>query len=94
MGITSWSRSVDRSAVSAKLPSVNLQRIKTKLARLNLTKADQAAAAQKAQFRRDDEAMIRAGRRGELLEQKLALLGGTRADRAEVLTVNGVRIKA
>jgi hypothetical protein len=33
---------------------VNLRHLKTKLSRLNLTKADREVAALKAQFRRED----------------------------------------
>jgi len=85
--------SVDQPSVSANLSDMNLQRIKTKLARLNLTKAAREATALKAEFRREDEALYRQGRGAEVLADRKRNLGGSATSRAEVLTVNGVKIR-
>ncbi len=84
---------VDSSSDAATVLPVNLRHLRTKLSRLNLTEAAREAAALKAQFRREDEELYRQGRGAEVLADRMKNLGMTESGRAEVLTVNGVRIK-
>lgn len=85
---------IDQSTDLARFADVNLNRLSTKLARLNFTEAAREASALKAQFRREDEELYRQGRGSEVWTDRKKLLGGSAMDRAEVLTVNGVRIKS
>ena len=72
---------------------MNPQRLKTKLARLNLSAAARESAAVKAELRREDQALAAAGRGREVLERNLRLLGGTGSGHGRLLTVNGVRVR-
>ena len=72
---------------------MNLRHLKTKLSRLNLTAAAREAAALKAQFRREDDALYRQGRGAEVLADRMKNLGLSGAGKTELVTVNGVRIK-
>jgi hypothetical protein len=83
---------VDQSTALPWLRGVNLKSLWTKLAWLNLTEAAREASALKAQFRREDEELNRQERGAEVWAERKRLLGGTESDRAEVTTVNGVRI--
>jgi len=73
--------------------AMNLQRLKTKLARLNFSAAARESAAVKAELRRPDQALAESGRGREVLERNLRLLGGTSNGRGRLLTVNGVRVR-
>lgn len=72
---------------------MNMQRLKTKLARLNLSAAARESAVVKAELSREDQALAAAGRGREVLERNLRLLGGTGRGRGLLLTVNGVRVR-
>ena len=72
---------------------MNLRHLKSKLSRLNLTPAAREAAALKAQFRLEDEALIRQGRGAEVIADRRKNLGLSEAGKAELVTVNGVRIR-
>jgi hypothetical protein len=73
---------------------MNLRRIATRISRLNLTKTAREAAALKSEFRHEDEELYRQGRGAEVLADRKKNLGGSATSRAELLTVNGVRIKS
>jgi len=77
----------------SNLSSMKLRHILTALSRLNLSKAARDAAALKAEFRREDEALYRQRRGAEVLADRKRSLGGSLNARAEVLTINGVRVK-
>jgi len=83
---------IDESGTLAWFPAMNLNRLRTMLARLNLTKAASEASVLKDQFCREDEEPYRQGREADVWADRGKLLGGSATDRAEVLTVNGVRI--
>jgi hypothetical protein len=72
---------------------MNLRHLKTKLSRLSLTAAAREAAALKAQFRREDEELVRQGRGAEVIADRMKNLGLSESGKTEVMTVNGVRIK-
>ena len=72
---------------------MNVQRLKTKLARLNFSAAARESAAAKAELRREDQALAESGRGREALERNLRLLGGNGNGRGRLLTVNGVRVR-
>ena len=73
---------------------MNLHRTVSKASRRNRIDAAQEAAALKGEFRRADEELFRQGRGAEVVADRKRLLGGNADSTAEVLTVNGVRIKA
>lgn len=83
---------VDPRPRLANVTTVNLRHIKTKLSRLNLTEAAREAAALKAQFRREDDELIRQGRGAEVITDRMKNLGVSTSGRTRLLTVNGVRI--
>lgn len=85
---------IDQPCIVPSFRTVNLNRLWTRFARLNLTEAAREASALKAQFRREDEDLYRQGRGAEVWAERKRLLGGTESDRAEVLTVNGVRTRS
>lgn len=72
---------------------MNLRHLRTTLSRLNLTEAAREAAALKAQFRQEDEKLIREGRGAEVIADRRKNLGLSEPDKTRLLTVNGVRIK-
>ena len=86
-------RRVDRVLHSIHFPAINLRHIFTAFSRLNLSKAAREAAALKAEFRREDDELYRQGRGAEVLADRKRLLGGSLNTRAEVLTINGIKIK-
>lgn len=90
-GFMGW-KPVDPCASLANVRTVNLRHLKTKLSRLNLTKAAREAAALKAQFRHEDEELYRQGRGDEVLADRKKNLGITGSGETRLLTVNGVRI--
>lgn len=74
---------------------MNVRRPTSKLARLNLTKAQREADAIKAEFRREDQALARAGRAREVLGKNVAALGwDLKGERARLLSINGVRFRS
>lgn len=102
--LRSWSRrfaaraaragtKIDQTTIPPTVDNVKLRHLRTKLSRLDMTDAAREATALKAQFRRDDEELYRQGRGAEVLADRMKNLGMTESGRAEVLTVNGVRIK-
>ena len=72
---------------------MNLRHMFTAFSRLNLSKAAREAVALKADFRREDGVLYRQGRGAEVLADRKRLLGGSLNTRAEVLTINGIKIK-
>lgn len=72
---------------------MNLRHLRTKLSRLNLTEAAREAAALKAQFRQEDEKLIREGRGAEVIADRKKNLGLSEPGKTKLLTVNGVRIQ-
>ncbi|MDP3072765.1 MAG: hypothetical protein Q8N18_20900 [Opitutaceae bacterium] len=72
---------------------MNLRHLRTKFSRLNLTEAAREATALKAQFRREDDELIRAGRGAEVVADRRKNLGLSESGKTKLLTVNGVRIK-
>ncbi len=83
---------VDPSPASATVLRVNLRHLRTKLSRLNLTEAAREAAALKAQFRREDDELIRQGRGAEVIADRMKNLGISSSGKTRLLSVNGVRI--
>ena len=75
------------------LPAMNMTHMLTAFSRLNLSKAAREAAALKAEFRREDGELFRQGRGAEVLADRKRALGGSLNARAEVLTINGIRVK-
>jgi hypothetical protein len=72
---------------------MNVQRLKTKLARLNLSAAARESTAVKAELRREDNELATAGRGREVLKRNLRLLGATGHGLGRLLTVNSVRVR-
>ena len=83
---------VDPPPRLANVATVNLRHIKTELSRLNLNEAAREAAALKAQFRREDDELIRQGRGAEVIADRMKTLGVSTSGRTRLLTVNGSRI--
>ena len=75
------------------LTAMNMRHMFTAFSRLNLSRAAREAVALKTEFRREDEGLYRQGRGAEVLADRKRSLGGSLNTRAEVLTVNGVRVK-
>ena len=78
------------------MDDMNVRHFTTKLARLNLTKTQRDASATKAEFRREDETLIRAGRAQEVLARNVASLGIDleSRERPRLVTVNGVALRS
>ncbi len=72
---------------------VNLRHLKTKLSRLNLTKADREVAALKDQFRREDQALAKAGRHEEIVRRNRHLMGLKDGERTKLVGFGGVRFE-
>ena len=85
-GLTGYHRLIHVTAM-------NMRHMLTTFSRLNLSKAAREAAALKAEFRREDEGLRRQGRGAEVVADRKRSLGGSLNTRAEVLTINGVRVK-
>jgi len=91
-GFKGW-KPVDPAAVATKVPTVNLRHLKTKLSRLNLTKADREVAALKAQFRREDLALASEGRHDEIALRNRRLMGLKDGERTRLVGFGGVRFE-
>lgn len=85
---------VDPELYPTKVQCVNVRHLRTKLSRLDLTKAAREAVALKDQFRREDEDLYRQGRAAEVLADRKKDLGITGSGSTKLLTVNGVRLKS
>lgn len=72
---------------------MNLRHLKTKLSRLNLTKADREVAALKDQFRREDQALTKAGRHEEIAQRNRRLMGLKDGERTRLVGFGGVRFE-
>lgn len=72
---------------------VNLRYLKTKLSRLNLTKADREIAELKAQFRKEDLALVKEGRSGEIALRNRRLMGLADGARTRLVGFGGVRFE-
>jgi len=75
------------------LPAMTLRNMFTAFSRLNLSKAAREAVALKAEFRREDDGLYRQARGAEVLADRKRSLGGSLNTRAEVLTINGIRVR-
>lgn len=91
-GFTGW-KPVDPAAVMTNVSTVNLRHLKTKLSRLNLTKADREVAALKAQFRREDLALASEGRHDEIALRNRRLMGLKDGERTRLVGFGGVRFE-
>ncbi len=72
---------------------MNLRYLKTKLSRLNLTKADREIAELKAQFRQEDLALVKEGRSGEIALRNRRLMGLADGARTRLVGFGGVRFE-
>ena len=84
---------VDPAAFAASVPNVNLRHLKTKLSRLNLTKADREVAALKEQFRKEDLAVTNDGRHEEIALRNRRLMGLKDGERTRLVGFGGVRFE-
>ena len=91
-GPSGW-KPVDPAASAGSVPLVNLRHLKTKLSRLNLTKADREVAALKDQFRREDLALANAGRHDEIALRNRRLMGLKDGERTRLVGFGGVRFE-
>jgi hypothetical protein len=65
----------------------------TKLARLDLTKAAREATALKAQFRREDQELVRQGRGEEIVLRNRRLMGIKDGAKGRLVGFGGVRFE-
>jgi hypothetical protein len=72
---------------------VKLRHVVTKLSRLNLTKADREIAALKAQFRTEDQELVRQGRGAEIELRNRRLMGLKDGAKTRLVGFNGVRFE-
>ena len=86
-------RGFDRVLLLIHLTAMNMRHMFTAFSRLNLSRAAREAVALKAELRREDEALYRQGRGADVLADRKRSLGGSLNTRAEVLTINGIKIK-
>jgi hypothetical protein len=84
---------VDPKAFSASISDVKLRHLKTKLSRLNLTKADREVTALKEQFRKDDLALATDGRHDEIALRNRRLMGLKDGARTRLVGFGGVRFE-
>jgi len=91
-GSSGW-KPVDPAASAGSVPPVNLRHLKTKLSRLNLTKADREVAALKEQFRKEDLALANAGRHEEIALRNRRLMGLKDGARTRLIGFGGVRFE-
>lgn len=89
---TSW-KPVDPAASAASVSRVNLRHLKTKLSRLNLTKADREVVALKEQFRKEDLALANAGQHDEIALRNRRLMGLKDGARTRLVGFGGVRFE-
>ena len=75
------------------LSAVNLRHIFTAFSRLNISKAAREAVSLKGELRLEDGGHYQQGRGAEVLADRKRWLGGSLDTRAEVLTINGIRVK-
>jgi len=83
------------TAVSALLSiqPLNLRHFRTKLSRLDLTKADREVAALKDRFRKEDQALAKAGRHEEIALRNCRLMGLKDGERTRLIGFGGVRFE-
>jgi hypothetical protein len=86
-------RAIDPVASSSSVVLVNLRHFKTKLSRLNLTKAEREVAALKDQFRKEDQALAKAGRHEEIALRNRRLMGLQDGARTRLVGYSGVRFE-
>jgi hypothetical protein len=72
---------------------VKLRHSNTKLSRLNLTKAAREAAALKADFRREDQALAAQGRGDEVWARNRRLMGIKEGARGRLVGFGGTRFE-
>ena len=72
---------------------MNLRHLKTKLSRLDLTKADREITALKAQFRKEDLLLAQAGRHAEIAQRNRRLMGLKDGARTRLVGYSGVRFE-
>ena len=72
---------------------MNLRHLRTKLSRLNLTKADREIAALKEQFRREDAELRAQGRGAEIVARNRRLMGINEGEKTRLVGYGGVRFE-
>lgn len=72
---------------------MNLRRLRTKLSRLDLTKADREVAALKDQSREEDQALARAGRHEEIALRNRHLMRLRDGQHTRLVGFGGVRFE-
>jgi hypothetical protein len=83
----------DPPSDAATLFPVNLRRLRTKLSRLDLTKADREVAALKEQFRREDAELRAQGRGAEIAARNRRLMGIKEGEKTRLVGFGGVRFE-
>jgi hypothetical protein len=91
-GFKAW-KPIDPAAPTASVSVVNLRHLKTKLSRLNLTKADREVAALKEQFRKEDLALAGQGKHAEVALRNRRLMGLKDGERTRLVGFGGVRFE-
>jgi hypothetical protein len=84
---------VDGSTAAATIPTMKLSHLRTKLSRLNLTKADREVAALKEQFRKEDLALAGQGKHAEVALRNRRLMGLKDGERTRLVGFGGVRFE-
>lgn len=82
-----------RGVSTANVAPVKLRHFRTKLSRLNLTKADREVAALKDQFRKEDQSLAEAGRHEEIAQRNRRLIGLKDGERTRLVGFGGVRFE-
>lgn len=91
--IASHTANVDPHSSYATVSLVKLRHFNTKLSRLNLTKAAREAAALKADFRREDQALAAQGRGDEVWARNRRLMGIKEGARGRLVGFGGTRFE-
>lgn len=90
--VPTW-MNVDPPPDPATVLAVNLRHFRTKLSRLNLTKADREVAALKEQFRKEDLALASEGKHEEIALRNRRLMGLKDGERTRLVGFGGVRFE-
>jgi len=93
VGGTFGRKPVDRAVGKANVAAMKLRHLRTKLSRINLTKADREVAALKDQFRKEDLALASEGRHEEIALRNRRLMGLKDGARTRLVGFGGVRFE-